>query len=138
MIDPVGGDLGIRLPTLGEIQRTSLILLAICALLLQLTVSTAASIGCLVGGGVVIANLFILSLIGRLLSAGAAACCGAKLGAVAIPLKLLLIAALVYAVFAHFRSDAIGFAVGVSSQVIAILIETARVASLNRRRCASA
>lgn len=138
MIDPVGGDLANRLPTLGEIQRTNLILLAIFSLLLQLTVSTVASIGCLVGGGVVIANLFILSLIGRLLSAGAAAGGGSKLGAVAVPLKLLLIAALVYAVFAHFKLDAIGFGVGVSSQVIAILIETARVASLNRRRGARA
>jgi len=137
VIDPVGGDLGIRLPTLSEIQRTSLILLAVGALLLQLTVSTDASIGCLVGGGVVIANLFILSLIGRLLSAGAAAGSGPKLGAVAIPLKLLLIAALVYAVFAHFKIAAIGFAVGVSSQVIAILIETARAASLNRRRASA-
>jgi small-conductance mechanosensitive channel len=135
VIDPAVG--GMRLPSLGEIQRSNLILLAIGSLALQLTVSTDASIGCLIGGAVVIGNLFVLSLVGRSLCAGAAAGSGSKLGAVAIPLKLLLIAALVYAVFARFKIDAIGFAVGVSSQVLAILIETARVASINRRRGAS-
>jgi small-conductance mechanosensitive channel len=123
---------GIRLPSLSGIQRTSLLLLAFASVVLQLTVSTDASVGCLIGGAVVIANLFILSLIGRLLSAGAAAGSGSKLGAIAIPLKLLLAAVLVYAVFARFKIDAIGFAVGVSTQVIAILIETARIASISR------
>jgi small-conductance mechanosensitive channel len=123
---------GIRLPSLSGIQRTSLLLLAFASVALQLTVSTDASVGCLIGGAVVIANLFILSLIGRLLSAGAAAGSGSKLGAIAIPLKLLLAAVLVYAVFARFKIDAIGFAVGVSTQVIAILIETARIASISR------
>jgi small-conductance mechanosensitive channel len=123
---------GFRLPSLSGIQRTSLLLLAFASVVLQLTVSTDASVGCLIGGAVVIANLFILSLIGRLLSAGAAAGSGSKLGAIAIPLKLLLAAVLVYAVFARFKIDAIGFAVGVSTQVIAILIETARIASISR------
>jgi small-conductance mechanosensitive channel len=122
---------GFRLPSLSGIQRTSLLLLAFASVVLQLTVSTDASVGCLIGGAVVIANLFILSLIGRLLCAGAAAGSGSKLGAIAIPLKLLLAAVLVYAVFARFKIDAIGFAVGVSTQVIAILIETARFASVS-------
>jgi len=122
---------GVRLPSLSGIQRTSLLLLAAASVVLQLTVSTGASVGCLIGGAVVIANLLVLSLLGRLLSAGAAAGSGSKLGAIAIPLKLLLVAVLVYAVFARFKIDAIGFAVGVSTQVIAILIETARMASID-------
>ncbi len=114
------------MPSLADIQRTNLAVLAISGLLLLAFVSPAASIGCVIGAGVVIANLFILGLLGRVLSAMAAGGSGARLVAVAIPLKLILIAGLVYLVFAVVRVDPIGFAIGVSTQLIAILFETVR------------
>lgn len=114
------------MPSVGRIQRTSLVLIALAGLLLFVIDSPAASIGCVIGGLVMVANLFILALLGRFLSAAAAGGTGPGLGAVAIPLKLLLIAGLVYVVLARTGIDAVGFAVGVSTQLVAILLETFR------------
>jgi hypothetical protein len=60
------------LPALSAIQRTNVILAALAALLLLGFRSTAASMGCALGAGVVIANLFLLSILARVLIASAA------------------------------------------------------------------
>lgn len=116
-------------PTISQIQRTNLILIAVAAVSLELLGSNAAALGCLLGGAVVVANLYILSLLGRVVLAAAGGGNAAhRAGVLAIPLKLLLVAGLVYLLFARARIDALGFALGVLTQFIAIPIETWRAA----------
>ena len=98
------------IPTIASIQRTNFVL--------------------------VIANLWILSALGGLLLAASSAGvsgAAAKLGALAIPLKLFIIVGLVYLVFTRARIDGGGFGLGVLTQMAAIIIETGR-ASLRGAR----
>jgi hypothetical protein len=116
-------------PAISSIQRTNVVIVAITASILALFASVASAIGCLLGGAVVIANLWILAALGRLLvgAAGAGISKGAaRLGALAIPMKLFIVVGLVYLVFIRARIDGMGFAVGVLTQMAAIIIETGR------------
>jgi hypothetical protein len=116
-------------PTIASIQRTNFLLVMVGAALLALFASAPAAIGCLLGGAVVIANLWILAALGGLLLASSAAGisgAAAKLGAVAIPMKLLIVVGLVYLIFSRARVDGMGFGVGVLTQMAAIIIETGR------------
>jgi hypothetical protein len=121
------------IPSLGQIQRMNAILLAAAGLLLLLTVSSAASLSCLLGGGFVIVNLFVLGWLSRFILSAAAGGGAAGLAAIALPLKLLLVAGLVYLVFATVGIDALGFGVGVGTQLLAIVIETWRTAMRRRQ-----
>ena len=116
-----------RIPTLASIQRTNAIVLAVTATILAIADSTAAALACILGGAVVIGNLFLLGMLGRfaLASAGNGGS-GAKLGLAALPLKLLLVAGLVYVLFSSVHLDGLGFGLGVLTQVTAIIIETGR------------
>jgi hypothetical protein len=83
----------------------------------------------MVGGAVVIANLWILSALGGLLLAASSAGvsgAAAKLSALAIPLKLFIIVGVVYLIFTRARIDGMGFGIGVLTQMAAIIIETGR------------
>jgi hypothetical protein len=116
-------------PTIASIQRTNFLLVVVSAAILALFASGYAGIGCLLGGAVVIANLWILSALGGLLLASSAAGisgAAAKLGALAIPMKLLIVVGLVYLIFTRARVDGMGFGVGVLTQMAAIIIETGR------------
>lgn len=116
-------------PTISSIQRTNVVIVALAAVILALFASPASAIGCLLGGAVVIANLWILAAIGRVLlgAAGAGISKGAaRLGALAIPMKLFIVVGLVYLVFTRAHVDGLGFAVGVLTQMAAIIIETGR------------
>lgn len=115
-----------NLPAVGAIQRTNVIVACVTALLLLIFRSDASALSCLLGAGVVILNLFLLAFMARLLLSSAAGGAGGALGAVALPLKLILVAGLVY--IALFRSgvDGVGFAAGVFTQMVAVLIETVR------------
>lgn len=116
-------------PTISSIQRTNVILVVVSAAILGWFASTPAAVGCILGGAVVIANLWILSALGGLLLAAYGAGISgvaAKLGALALPLKLLIVVGLVYLVFTRARIDAMGFGVGVLTQMAAIIIETGR------------
>ena len=73
-----------------------------------------------------IVNLFLLAFLARLLLASAAGGAGGALGAVALPLKLIIIAGLVYVVLFRSGIDGVGFALGVFTQLVAVLIETGR------------
>jgi hypothetical protein len=118
-----------RMPTIAAIQRTNVVLIAISIAALAFFVSTPAAIGCLIGGFVVVANLWVLSALGRLVLAAAGAGISgraAKIGAAAIPLKLLIVVALVYMIFSHVHVDPMGFGAGVLTQLTAIIIETGR------------
>ncbi len=117
------------IPTIASIQRTNFILVVVSASILALFASAAVALGCIVGGSVVIANLWILSALGGLLLAASSAGvsgAAAKLGALAIPLKLFIIVGLVYLVFTRVRIDGMGFGIGVLTQMAAIIIETGR------------
>ncbi len=117
-----------NLPTIGAIQRTNVVLVAITALLLEYFASRQAAVGCLLGGAVVIANLFALAILGRLALAVASggASAAAKLGTLAIPMKLFILVGLVYLVFTRAHIDGMGFGLGVLTQMTAIIIETGR------------
>ena len=122
------------MPTIAAIQRTNVILVAIFASLLGYFVSPQSAVGCILGGAVVIANLFALAMIGRvaLAVASGGASAAAKLGTIAIPLKLFLVIGLIYLVFTRAHIDGLGFGFGVLTQMTAIIIETGR-ASLRGR-----
>jgi hypothetical protein len=116
-------------PTISAIQRTNVILVALGASLLAWLGTTQSAIGCLLGGAVVIANLWILSVLGRFVLAASGAGISAsaqRLGALAIPMKLLIVVGLVYLVFTRAHVDGLGFGVGVLTQMAAIIIETGR------------
>lgn len=118
-----------QIPTITAIQRTNVILVAITAAILGYFASPIAAIGCLLGGFIVIANLWVLSALGKLVLAAAGAGISggaAKLGAAAIPLKMLIVVALVYLVFKRAHIDGLGFGAGVLTQMAAIIIETGR------------
>ncbi len=126
-------------PTIASIQRTNVVMVGIAAAILALFASMASVIGCLLGGAVVIANLWILAALGRLLlgAAGAGISKGAaRLGALAIPMKLFIVVGLLYLVFTRARVDGMGFAAGVLTQMAAIIFETAR-ASLSAAKSAA-
>jgi hypothetical protein len=114
------------LPALGAIQRTNVIVACVTAMVLLGFRSSASAISCLLGASVVIANLFVLAFLARLLLASAAGGAGSALGAVALPLKLIIIAGLVYVVLFRSGIDGVGFALGVFTQLVAVLIETGR------------
>jgi hypothetical protein len=121
-----------RIPTIEGIQRTNVVLVALAASTLAIADSSAAAIGCLFGGFVVILNLYILAALGRMLLAvaggGGGGAGGKVVGALAIPLKLGMIVVLVYVLFTRVHIDGIGFGVGVLTQLLAVIIETTRVA----------
>jgi hypothetical protein len=118
-----------QIPTIPAIQRMNAILVAVTASLLFFLDSTAAAVGCLLGGAIVIVNLWLLSLIGAaILAAAGAGISGtaAKFGVMAIPLKMLIVVGLVFLVFRRTHIDGVGFALGVLTQMTAAIIETGR------------
>ena len=118
-----------RIPTIPAIQRMNVVLVVVTAAILALTLSTRAAVGCVLGGAVVIANLWILSLLGGLLlsaAAGGISGTAAKLGVLAIPLKMLIVIGLVYLLFTQTKIDGLGFGLGVLTQMTAAIIETGR------------
>jgi hypothetical protein len=118
-----------QIPTIQAIQQMNAILVAVTAGLLFFFDSTAAAVGCLLGGVIVIVNLWLLSLIGAaILAAAGAGISGtaAKFGVMAIPLKMLIVVGLVFLVFRRTNIDGVGFALGVLTQMTAAIIETGR------------
>jgi hypothetical protein len=121
-------------PTIRSIQLTNILLVFVSAGLMAYFVSVAAAIGCLVGGAVVVANMFLLAVLGRFALSAARQSGGvSKLGLVALPLKVALVVGLIYVVFARIHIDGLGFALGVLTQVTAIIIETGRTSFRKNR-----
>lgn len=118
-----------QIPTIPAIQRMNAILVAVTATVLFYFDSTPAALGCLLGGAIVIVNLWILSLLGAaILAAAGAGISGtaAKFGVMAIPLKMLIVVGLVFLIFRRTNVDGVGFALGVLTQMTAAIIETGR------------
>jgi len=122
------------MPTIRSIQLTNLALVFIAAAVMACFVSPAAAVGCLLGGGLVIANMFLLAALGRFALSAARQSGGvSRIGLAALPAKIALMVGLIYVVFAHIHIDGLGFALGVLTQVTAIIIETGRT-SLRKNR----
>ena len=117
-------------PTIAGIQRATAVLTLICTALMLFLVSTHAAISSAIGGVLMIANLYLLVVIGKAIVGLAAGSGGAvaRLGAVIAPLKLLFFMLVVYLVITRMRVDLFGFILGVLTQFAAIFIETVRVA----------
>lgn len=118
-----------RIPTIFAIQRMNLILVAVAAAALAAFVSTGAAIGCLLGGAVVIASMWLNALLaGVVFGAAKAGVSGiaAKLAVLALPLKMLIVVGLAYLFFTQTRIDGLGFGLGVLTQMAAAIIETGR------------
>jgi hypothetical protein len=117
-------------PTIAGIQRATAILTLICTALMLFLVSAHAAISSAIGGVLMIANLYLLVVIGKAIVGLAAGSGGAVagLGAVIAPLKLLVFMLVVYLVITWMRVDSLGFMLGVLTQFAAIFIETVRVA----------
>ncbi|HLI78897.1 MAG TPA: ATP synthase subunit I [Candidatus Binataceae bacterium] len=122
------------MPTIRSIQITNVLLVCIAAAAMACFVSTAAAIGCLLGGAFVVANLFLLGLLGRFALSAARASGGvSRTRLAAMPLKIALMVGLIYLVFARIHIDGLGFALGVLTQMTAIIIETGRTALRKNR-----
>lgn len=122
------------MPTIRSIQLTNVMLVCIAATAMAGFVSTSAAIGCLLGGGFVVANLFLLAALGRFALSAARTSGGvSRIGLAAMPLKIALMIGLIYVVFARIHIDGLGFALGVLTQVTAIIIETARTSMRKNR-----
>jgi hypothetical protein len=119
-----------QVPTIGGIQGMTAVMTAALSLLLLVTVSPAAALGCAVGGAVMIANLFLLAFVGRWIIAVARQSGGAnRLGIVAAPLKLLFIVTVVAWLLSRTTINVPGFVLGLLTQLGAIFIETWRVSA---------
>lgn len=118
-------------PKVSSIQHTNVIILASSSSVLAVFLSSSAALGCLLGGAVVIGNLYLLSILGRVaISIASGGSAGAvRLGVLAIPLKLLIVVGLLYLVFKSVPVDGLGFGLGVLTQMAAIIIETARAST---------
>lgn len=117
------------LPTVGGIQRTTLILAAMLSLVLAITLSWAASVSALLGAAIMIANLYLLAMLGRLLLTIGQHGGSGGLGAALAPLKMLLIIAAVYVIISSGRVNLPGFCAGLLTQLVAVFIETCRVSA---------
>lgn len=117
-------------PTIAGIQSVAAVITAALSLLLLAVISPAAALGCAVGGAVMIANLFLLTFVGRWIIAVATQSGGAnRLGIVAAPLKLLFIVTVVAWLLSRTSINVPGFVLGVLTQPSAIFIETWRVSA---------
>lgn len=117
-------------PTIAGIQRATATLTGALTLILLGVASPALAVGCAVGGAVMIANLFLLTFVGRWIVAVATQGGGARrMGIVAAPLKLLFIVSVVALLFSLTNLSAPGFVLGALTQPGAIFIETWRVSA---------
>ncbi|MGA2409822.1 MAG: hypothetical protein ABSG46_05460 [Candidatus Binataceae bacterium] len=118
------------LPTVAGIQRATIIVAAIVALALALTVSFAAALSTVLGAAVMMVNLYLLAILGRwILALGDQGGAGGALGMVLAPFKMVLIIGAVYLLISSGRVNLPGFGAGLLTQFAAVFIETWRVSA---------
>ena len=121
-----------QVPSIAEIQRTTAIILIATAGIVLVAASPESAVGCLIGGALMIMNLYILNLIGRAIVSIARQEGGASMiGLIAAPLKMLMLAGIVYLVIESGRVNIAGFIAGSLTQFAAIFIEIWRAAKWN-------
>jgi hypothetical protein len=111
-------------PTIAGIQRTTAFLTTGFAALLLGFVSQNAALGCAIGGALMLANLFVLTIVGRAIVALAQGGRVGAVGAILAPLKLLIFVAVVYLIMTSMHLNLAGFTIGALTQFLAIFIET--------------
>ncbi|MBF6568472.1 MAG: hypothetical protein IVW54_06310 [Candidatus Binataceae bacterium] len=117
-----------RLPTIAGIERTNAVLAGAIAAVVWWYGTPAAAVGVMCGAVVMMLDLLALAAIARTLLAVARGTGGAGvLGALAAPLKLLLIIGLVYILLTRAHLNLLGFGLGILTQPVAIMIETGRL-----------
>jgi hypothetical protein len=115
------------LPTIAEIQRTTVLVALLVAAVLLVGVSLPSAVACILGAALMVANLTALSWTVCAMFALARQGGGANgLGLVAAPLKMLCLAAIVYLIIESGRVNLAGFIVGTLTQFAAIFIEVGR------------
>jgi len=119
-----------QVPTIEGIQRTTALVALAAATAILIAAFPGAALGCLLGAGLMMLNLYVLSLIAKLVIAIAQRHGGATLlGLLAAPLKLLLLFAAVYLLIGWGRVNVLGFVAGSLTQLAAIFIEIWRVSA---------
>lgn len=111
-------------PTIGGIQRATGILAALATVILAVAVSPAAALSCAIGAALMIANLFLLTVVGRAIIAMAQGGAASKAGVILAPMKLFLFVGVVYILIAYTHLDLRGFMIGALTQILAIFVET--------------
>ncbi len=114
-------------PTVEAIQRTTVIVAILAALVLLIEASSRSAVSCIVGAGLMVANLTALSWIARTMFALARRAGGATtLGLIAAPLKMLMLVAITFLIVESGRLTVAGFIAGTLTQFAAIFIEVGR------------
>lgn len=120
-------------PSIGSIQRTTVVVAAFAAALFLVEASLASAVACILGAALMVANLTALSWTVRAMFAFARQAGGATgLGLMAAPLKMLLLAGIAYLTIASGRVNLPGFVAGTLTQFAAIFIEVGRASIWDR------
>lgn len=115
------------LPTVGAIQRTTIVVALLASAVLLVEASPASAGGCIFGAALMVANLTVLSWTVRAMFTLAQQAGGAnRLGLLGAPFKMLLLMAIVYLIIESGRVNLPGFIVGTLTQFAAIFIEVGR------------
>lgn len=121
-------------PTVEAIQRTTVVVALLASAALLIRVSSASAIACILGGALMVANLYALSWIVRAMFALARQAGGpTALGLMAAPLKLLLLAGTAFMIIESGRVNLAGFVAGTLTQFAAIFIEIGRASIWDKR-----
>jgi hypothetical protein len=121
------------LPTIEAIQRTTIVVAAVVAVILWIEASPASAAGCMLGAVLMVANLSALSWTVRTMFGLARQAGGVNaFGVIAAPLKMLLLAGVAYLIIQSGRVNVAGFVAGTLTQFVAIFIEVGRSSFLVR------
>ena len=113
--------------TVAAIERTTALVGIAAAAMLYVFTSPAIALGCIVGSGFMIANFFLLTLVGGgILALGRGRGGLSMAGILLIPIKLLFFLVVSYVIISRLRVNVPGFVAGVLTQFAAVFIESWR------------
>lgn len=119
-----------RSVTIPAIERTTAVVGIAAAAILYAFASPAIALGCLVGSAFMIANFFMLAIVGGgILALGRGRRGLSMAGILLIPLKLLFFLVVSYVIVSRLHVNVPGFVAGVLTQFTAIFIEVWRASS---------
>jgi hypothetical protein len=114
-------------PTVGAIQRTTIVVAILAAAFLLIEASPASAVSCILGAALMVANLFALSWIVQTMFGLARQAGGATaVGLIAAPMKMLLLVGITFLIVKSGRVNIVGFVAGTLTQFAAIFIEVGR------------
>jgi small-conductance mechanosensitive channel len=111
-------------PTVGAIQRTTIVVAVLAAAFLLIEASPVSAVSCILGAALMVANLFALSWIVQTMFALARQAGGATAaGLIVAPMKMLLLVGIVFLIVESGRVNIMSFVAGTLTQFVAIFIE---------------